>query len=58
MNIKLELLRDGISDLINQKIDQLEIDVSKVADSMAKQLRQYPNSPKSSKIAVFQRCRS
>ena len=23
-----------------------------------KQLRQYPNSPKSSKIAVFQRCRS
>ena len=35
MNIKLELLRDGISDLINQKIDQLEIDVSKVADSTA-----------------------
>ena len=35
MNIKLELLRDGISDLINQKIDQLEIDISKIADSMA-----------------------
>ena len=35
MNIKLELLRDGISDLINQKIDQLEIDISKVADSTA-----------------------
>ena len=39
MNIKLELLRDGISDLINQKIDQLEIDVSKVADSTAITIR-------------------
>ncbi len=38
MNIKLELLREGISDLINQKIDQLEIDISKIADSTAKQL--------------------
>lgn len=35
MNIKLELLRNYISDFVNNKIEDLEIDASKIADTTA-----------------------
>lgn len=38
MNIKLELLRNYISDFINYKMEDFEIDVSKIADTTAIQI--------------------
>ena len=38
MNIKLELLRDYISDFVNSKIEDFEIDASQIADSKAIQI--------------------
>ena len=38
MNIKVELLRNYISDLINNKIEGFEIDASQIADSKAIQM--------------------
>ena len=35
MNVKLELLRNYITDFINCKIEDLEIDISQIADSTA-----------------------
>ena len=35
MNIKLELLKDYMMDFIKYKIDDLEIDASKIADTTA-----------------------
>ena len=35
MNIKLELLKDYMVDFIKYKIDDLEIDASKIADTTA-----------------------
>ena len=38
MNIKVELLRNYISDFINNKIEEFEIDASQIADSTAIQM--------------------
>ncbi len=38
MTIKLELLKNYISDFINQKLDDFEIDASQIADSVAIQV--------------------
>jgi hypothetical protein len=38
MNIKVELLKDCISDYINSKIEDFEIDASKIADTTATQM--------------------
>ena len=38
MNIKVELLRNYISDFINNKIEEFEIDASQIADSTAIQI--------------------
>ena len=38
MNIKLELLRNYISDFIKYKIEDLEIDASQIADTEAVQV--------------------
>lgn len=35
MNIKLELLKNCISDYINSNLEDFEIDASKIADSVA-----------------------
>ena len=35
MHIKLELLKNHISDLINSQIENFEIDASQIADSVA-----------------------
>ena len=38
MNVKVELLKSYISDFINDKIDDFEIDASRIADSTATQM--------------------
>ena len=38
MNIKVELLKDCISDYINSKIEDFKIDASKIADTTATQM--------------------
>ena len=38
MNVKLELLRNYISDFITNKIEDFEIDASQIADSTAVQM--------------------
>lgn len=35
MNVKVELLKEYVSDFINQKIEDFEIDADKIADSVA-----------------------
>ena len=38
MNVMVELLKSYISDFINDKIDDFEIDASRIADSTATQM--------------------
>ncbi len=38
MNVKVELLKSYISDFVNEKIDDFEIDASQIADTTATQM--------------------